>query len=335
MRYQFAVQIGMIPVVSLAIGWLWPSLAQLPSPDQIALQPKQLGARVSFPEVGLTLPQPIGFQKATLFYGFEQSATSSSILLSVIPGPYAEVTKGFDKKGLATKNISLLSRQNIKIAQQPGVLLHLSQLVNGQTFLKWVVVFGDAQKTTLVTANFLKKNSGKLSEPLKRAVLAVSPTTVVSSGASTLPFRVTGVEGLVFVQKVAGFGKIAAFTKDGNIPNVSPADPFFLVTPSLNAQLVSDKKGLATKRLYSYPKVDITTIKSMNEISIDNIPGWELVADAQDQSSKIAVKIYQVMLFPEEGGYVLMTGIVGDKQSELYLSKFRAIALSYKQIDRQ
>jgi hypothetical protein len=54
------------------------------------------------------------------------------------------------------------------------------------------------------------------------------------------------------------------------------------------------------------------------------------VADGQDKKSKTPLKIYQVMLFPPEGGYVLMTGIVGDKQYGVYVPKFKSIALSYR-----
>jgi hypothetical protein len=36
------------------------------------------------------------------------------------------------------------------------------------------------------------------------------------------------------------------------------------------------------------------------------------------------------MLFPKQGGYIVMTGVVGEKQADLYLPKFKAIAQTYK-----
>ena len=60
---------------------------------------------VAFPETGLALPQPEGFDKADSFYGFQQPSTGASVMLTVIPGPFSEVTKGFDKTNLTTKGM--------------------------------------------------------------------------------------------------------------------------------------------------------------------------------------------------------------------------------------
>jgi hypothetical protein len=339
MKYHFSILIIATQFMTGVTDFNLPSIAKSPisrggssvvnQAPALSLQAK-INDLVAFSEVGLSIPQPLGFEKATSFHGFQQPATSSSVMLIVIPGPFAEVTKGFDKKGLATRGISLLSRQSIKIKNQPGLLLQVSQSAADLKFLKWIVVFGDAQKTNIVTATFLNENATKLSAPLKKIVLAVTPIPSTAPTVSKLPFNVTTVEGLVLVQKLAGLGKIAAFTKDGNIPAASPADPLFIVAPSLGAVKVGDQKDYATRRLSGYPNTDISTVQSTKEITIDNLAGWEIVADGQDKKSKTPLKIYQVMLFPPEGGYVLMTGIVGDKQYGVYVPKFKSIALSYR-----
>ncbi len=340
MKYQFAILMMAAQLTTAFFLYTLPSMAKSSIFRGTASVTSQLNALsfqakindlIVFPEVGLAIPQPIGFEKSTSFYGFEQSSTASSVLLTVIPGPFTEVTKGLNKKGLATKGIALLSRQAIKIKNQPGFLLHVAQSAAGQKFLKWIVVFGDEQKTNIVTATFLSKNSAKLSEPLKKIVLAVSPNSQpTSTGVSSLPFRIEAVAGLTLVRKVAGVGKIAAFTKDGNIPTASPADPIFIVAPSLGTVPVGDQQTFATRRLSNYPQTSISAIQSTKEIMIDNLPAWEIVADGQDQKTKMPLKIYQVMLFPKQGGYIVMTGIVGNKQAETYLPKFQAMALTYK-----
>ncbi len=294
-------------------------------------QAKKTSTLVSFPEVGLTIEQPIGFTKAASFYGFEQSATNSSVILTKIPGPFSKVTKGFDKSNLATRGISLISKQPVKIDNQQGLLLQVTQSAYGEQFRKWVLVFGNEQSTQLVTATFPNDKAATIGESLKKIVLAVAPSSPsAASTKSSLPFTVTAVEGLLAVRAAVGVGKIAAFTKDGNIPLANPTDPLFIVTPSLGDVPVDDRKSFATSRLSNYPQTEITAIASTNEIAIDNLPGWEIIANGRDLQSKSDLKLYQIMLFPKQGGYILMTGIVGDKQSELYLPKFKAMALTYR-----
>jgi hypothetical protein len=285
---------------------------------------------VDFPEVGLAIPLPSGFTKSTSFYGFEQAATNSSVMLSKIPGPFAAVTQGFNKSTLATRGITLISKQPIKIDNQSGFLLNVSQSAYGQKFLKWIVVFGNERETNLITATFPSDNP-QLSEPLKKVVLAVVPSKIAAPALSTLPFTVTTVEGLARVKNVAAFGKAAAFTKDGNMPSSAViTDPLLIVTPSLGAVPVGDRKSFAQQRLSGYPQVKIEKVVATNEVTIDNLPGWEITADARDLKTQSTLKIYQVMLFPKSGGYILTIGIVGDKQADLYLPKFKAIALSYR-----
>jgi hypothetical protein len=338
MKYQLAI---LTVLMTALCGFSIPSMAESPifsgvgapistkNRSQFRISQSKVSNLVVFPEVGLAIAQPIGFIKATSFYGFEQSSSSSSVMLTKIPGPFLEVTKGFNKNGLATRGISLISQKNVKIDNKKGLLLNVSQSAYGQKFLKWILVFGDEQSTNIVVATFLEKSAAKMSAPLKKVVLGVS-LSGSSANVSSLPFTVTAVEGLTLVQKVAGMGKVAVFTKDGNMPLTSPNDPLFMVAPSLGAVPIDDRKTFATRRLSGYPGTDIIAIKSINEISIDNLPGWEIVANGQDKATKVPLALHQVVLFPKEGGYILTIGIVAEKQAQAYLPKFRAMALTYR-----
>jgi hypothetical protein len=338
MKYQLAI---LTMVTTALAGFAIPSMAESPlfrgdgtpiaikNPAQFRTSQSKVSNLVVFPEVGLAIPQPIGFTKATSFYGFEQSSTKSSVMLTKIPGAFSEVTKEFNKTSLATKGISLRSQKNVKIHNRNGLLFNVSQSAYGQKFLKWILVFGDEQNTNIVVATFLEQNAAKISEPLKKVLLGVSPVGS-SPSVSSLPFTVTAVEGLSLVQKIAGMGKVAVFTKDGNIPLASPNDPLFMVAPSLGTVPIDDRKSFTTRRLSSYPGIDLIAIKSVNEISIDNLSGWEIIANAQDKQTKIPLLLHQIVIFPKEGGYILMIGIVGDKQAKIYSPKFKAMALTYK-----
>ena len=209
-------------------------------------------------------------------------------------------------------------------------MLQVAQPAAGQKFLKWILVFGNEESTTIVLATFLEENAAKIGEPLKQVLLAVSPRSSSSPTVSSLPFTITAVAGLSPVKKASGFGKVALFTKDGNIGIASPTDPLFIVAPSLGDVLVLDQKSFATRRISGYPQTDSVAIKSTTEISIDNLTGWEIVANGKDKQTKAPLTLYQVMLFPKQGGYVLMTGIVGEEQSKTYMPKFKSMVLTYR-----
>jgi hypothetical protein len=336
MRYQLLMSIAIVTSIGSVSYLSMPSIAESrfrPADGSRLLLSKQPNL-VDFPEVGLAISQPVGFTKAKSFYGFEQAETSSSVVLSKIPGPFSAVTKGFNKETLATRGISLISKQPIKIDNQSGFLLQVSQSAAGEKFLKWILVFGNEDSTTVLVATFLEENAAKIGEPLKKVLLSASPRTLASPTVSSLPFTITAVEGFVSVKKASGFGKAALFTKDGNIPAAAPTDPLFIVAPSLGDVLVVDQKSFATRRISGYSQTDKIAIKSTTEISIDNLTGWEIVANGRDKQTKAPLTLYQVMLFPKQGGYVLMTGIVGDKQSQIYMPKFKAMALTYRNSPR-
>ncbi len=328
MRYKFAILLLFTQLLTLWNSFAWPDLAiaQATNSSQQNIADNHL---VDFPEVGLAIPKPDGFEKATSFYGFQQAASSSSVLLAKVPAPFSEIRKVINKKRFAKEQLALISQQPIKISNQNGLLLQVEQSVFSQRVQKWIVVFGDEKNTYWITAAFLQEDAPKLSKPLKKVVLAA---TISSSKPtiSSLPFTIKGVDGLIMAQGFSGIGKAAGFTKDGQILQTSPQDPLFIVAPSLGDVLVIDRKEYANRRLYQYRGTKINSIESTNEISIDNLAGWEIEATGQDQKTKTPLKLYQVMLFSKQGGYILMTGIVGAKQANIYLPKFKAIAQTYK-----
>ncbi len=290
--------------------------------------------RVTFPEAGVSLAQPSGFEKATAFHGFQQTATGASVLVAAIPGPYSEVTRGFNKSQMSAQGMTLISKENIRIEDHDGLLLQVRQSAYGQEFQKWMVVFGDANHTRIVTGSFPLAHEEALSKVLKETVLGARLDAASSAGPAPLPFSIGTVAGLSSVKKVASLGKMAAFTKDGNIPVASPSDPMFFVAPSLGEVPVGDRKALATKRLHALAATQIDSIASTNPVTIDQLDGFEILAAGKEPKSGTAVAVFQVMLFPEDGGYILMTGLVGQEHAETYLPKFKTLAESFKHSPR-
>src|SRR5687767_9332823 len=84
-------------------------------------RPAAAGRYVSFPSVGVRLIKPAGFTEAERFHGYEQPDTYSSVMLLRLPGPYSEVSKGFNTAQLKSRGMVLLHRQERKVDGKPGV----------------------------------------------------------------------------------------------------------------------------------------------------------------------------------------------------------------------
>ena len=282
---------------------------------------------------GVKIQIPEGFEKAASFNGFQQEATGSSVVVTVIPGPYAAITKAFTEEGLATRGVKLISKKNEKLAGGEGLLLNVSQDAHGQTFHKWMAIFGNTSKTTMVTATFPASNAD-LSKTLHQCVMSVAPADN-SSAPISLPFELDDVEGLVLVESMAAMGKTATFTKNGTTPLTEPTDPLFIAAPSLGNVPTGNTKQFATQRLRKTTGTEIDEIQTVAEITIDGISGFEIDATGHLSKSAEKVELYQVMLFPPKGGYFLMTGIVGQEESEEFIPKFKSLAKSWKLVTRE
>jgi hypothetical protein len=315
-------------ILTITLMIVTPHLLLQPSAQA---QPKTLIGKtqqspyVSFPTAGVKLIQPDGFAVAESFDGFQQPNTQSSVLTMMIPGPFAETTKGFTAAGLKTRGMTLRSKENISIEGQTGLLINLVQTVNNTEFSKWIVVFGNQQETKMVTATFPTANTAKLSAPLKSVVLTAKNDLTSPQLGANVGFTIAAANKLKITR---GMGKTLMYTKDGVVPVKSRLDPLFLVAPSLSQVTIVDRQKFATDRLAKTGSIKIDAVTTTNPITIDGLDGYEIIADAQDAAGT-ALTLYQVMLF-EDKSYLLIQGIVGTKIRDEYLPEFKAMARSFK-----
>lgn len=284
------------------------------------------GHDVSFPDTGIVLRQPVGFDVATNFEGFQQPNTQSSVMIVRIPGPFSEVTRGFTAEPMKAQGLTLVSKETIEICGTQGMLLHLTQTAYGTVFAKWLVAWGDEKATMMITATFPRDREGELSDQLKSVVLSarVGAAPTPAPGAD-IGFAITASEKLTATR---GIGKMLAYTKDGVIPSASPEDPLFVVAPSVSQIPISDPRQFSIQRIHQTAQTKINSIRSTDEISIDGLDGFEIVADAVDANSGTPLIVYQVVLF-QESSYVLIQGLVGARMQDDYLPEFKAMARSF------
>lgn len=107
------------------------------------------------PGTSVSITPPNGYVATDRFPGFMNEATGSSIMVSEIPGPYSEVTAGFnDKKRMQAQGMSLLGKSSVKLNGYTGMLLHVEQPAYGTLFNKWMVAVDRSGTTTLIVATY-------------------------------------------------------------------------------------------------------------------------------------------------------------------------------------
>jgi hypothetical protein len=123
--------------------------------------------------------------------------------------------------------------------------------------------------------------------------------------------------------------KALLYTKDGVMPIKSPSDPIFIAARSLSEVTVIDPKKYAIDRLYKTAQITVDKITKEQAVKIDNLDGYETIATGKDVATGAPIVIYQAMLFNNRS-YILMQGMVGEKEGNDYLPTFESMARSFK-----
>ncbi len=266
---------------------------------------------------------PSGFIVASNFSGFMNVASGASIMINEIPTAYQTMADGFTADAMKTKGITLLSKETIDFNNAKGTLIYGSQAANGIIYLKQILLFGDKNGTVIV--NGIYPEALKDIEPeIKNALLSTVYDASAKENLQDAVKFTLEIENTDFklVKYMAGS---ALYSIDSKIPTEKP---IFIVNNSIMKIEVENKKKYSEERLKSMPGGEQSEIKEINEVSIDGLKGYEIVADNKTKNGKLEL-VYQVMLFNDSKDYYLIVG-KAQEEFEKNLKVFKKIAKSFK-----
>jgi len=246
---------------------------------------------------------PASFESSTRFKGFKNPATQTSmIMIMEIPGPYSEITKGFNSEELKIRGMELKTKKEIKVADYDGLLIELEQSASGMIFSKQILIYGDEKSSTFINGVYLK-DSLRLGEKIKESILS----TIVDSEVNCNPREALNYslnESVGSLKFLSVMGNGILFNRDQKIPTES-ADKVTLITDKSFAKVaIKDKKSFCISRLNKNTRgFSVIESKGINEIEIDNLKGYELFGGNSDNE-----EMCQVILFDNDGGYYLLVG---------------------------
>lgn len=282
----------------------------------------QIDQRTIIPGTKCSMIPPNEFELAENFSGFQNADTGSSIMIVEMPAPYQHMADGFTAEALKTKGILLKSKKVIDYNGSKATFIEGTQSSNGLVYLKQVLIFGNDKNTVLVNAN-IPESSKEIEGDVKKSLL----TAIYEPGqndnpldAANFTIDVTGTD-FKFAKSLTG---AMLYNLEGKIPSGTPG---IMIANSVSKITVSNKKQFSIDRLKKLPDGASAVIRSTNEITIDGMNGYEIIAEGKSSDGKKQF-IYQAMVF-NEGSYYLIVGMTTEKFDE-YLKQFKSVAHTFK-----
>lgn len=281
---------------------------------------------VPVPGTSVDVSPPEGFTKSDRFPGFMDEATSSSIMITEIPGPHVETTSGFnDQKRMQTQGMKLLNKSSVKVDGQPAILLDIEQSAYGTMFKKWVLAVDRTGSTTLITATYPSAELNRQEKKLKEAILGATfgkktdPKEALSFAATpSPPFEIAKVMGQSMILSVNGEFPV----KDKNLPFM------VLALSPTKGVVISDKKAFAENVVMQTATVKNITIERNTPVKIGTLIGYSTIAEGKSEDATTLLTIYQVVLF-DASGYSVILGATPSAKRETYFPVFEKIAKSF------
>ena len=274
------------------------------------------------PGTAVRLIPPASFSPSGRFPGFQDLTTGSSIMVTEIPGPVAEVTAGMTEERLASGGMTLTSRTEVTVSGQSGLLLGVTQAARGVTYQKWLVVFGNASATVMVTATFPQDQAANASEPLRRAVLSTRWTPEASGEVNLegLPFRVRPPAAFALASRV---GNNVILTLGGEPIPRPPGEPFVVVGSAISPVDMPDLAAFARARVQQTASVTNITPRPGTDLTVAGHLAHELTATATDARGEPIV-IYQAVVRSSDG-YTLVQALLPAATAERLLPELRTL----------
>ncbi len=266
------------------------------------------------------------FTEAQAFQGFQQKESNASIMVSEIPGPFSETTRGFNERDLKGQGVTLKNKEAIRVNGMEGYFITTEQHAYDMLFVKYILTFGDVKSTFIITGMYPKKFKG-LDHAIVKALYSVvyDPASMVNP-VTAVPFKInTSNTKFEFAKNISG---TLLYTVDGKVPSESNDKTTFIVGQAFSKIETDNEKLFAFNRLSRMPYQIQTSQNRINEIEIDGLRGYEIEAQGTDSKSGTINTLYQVILFSEASYYILFGAAQDDFETNMEL--FKQIAKSFK-----
>lgn len=275
----------------------------------------------------ISIVPPKGWTVATNFNGFQQTGSSSSIMIVEIPGPYSEVTEGLTNEGLKSQGVIVDNKRKITVNGMMADYIVARQFAYETMFGKYILVIGNEQTSFFINGMFPIDFEKELGKEIEKSMLSL----VYEPNKEIDPLKSVNFEIDVSQTKFK-FAKMMSntllYSVDGLIPTESFDKTTLMVGTSFGKTEMEDKKQYSINRIKQFPTIKNVESEKIEPVIIDDVSGYEIVAYGKEEKTDNPEMIYQVMLF-SDNGYYLIVGMAHDHFEE-NTTLFRNISKTFK-----
>jgi hypothetical protein len=279
------------------------------------------------PGTRVSLVVPEGFALADRFFGLMGGDGVSAVVVNEIPGPIESVRAAMTAEALAARGLELLHSEPVTIDGRDAVLVDVRRTAAGRELRGWIVAFGEADGSVMISASTSAALADRVGATLRRTLMSAE----WNPGEILDPYA-----GLGFTLAEAGSLKISdrlpsmiSFTRGGNRGALAPDDPL-LLAGSFSAPIdATDLEGFARRRLDEIAELEAPEVVSKRDLTLGGLPAHELVVSAKDRRSGTPITVYQALV-ADGDRFFLVQGLVGADKAEEFMPQFREIAHSFR-----
>lgn len=288
-------------------------------------------AYVDFPEVGVRVVPPAGFVRAKRFHGFIDAFSNSTVMITTAPVSFPEIAKNYILNVGMVPQLEAQSSytSTIEIGGQEAAFAYLVQETTTGPRAKHFIAFGDEKTSTFVTGDYPQELQDEFAKEVLRSIMSARliPGSVAAEPGSDVDFTLSAPT----LKVTPGWSKAIVYTKDGVYPLADPTDPCFKAAPAMEEYQVdaAERADFARQHLIPSPGIRIENIFIDRDITVDGLPGRELMALADDLSTNTPILLYAAVLF-EDDSFITLHGWAGQFVEEDWGAEFKAITASFK-----
>jgi len=272
------------------------------------------------------LSPPPGFVQADRFTGFIKKDDSASIIVTEIPGAYAQVTS-FTKNDLAGKGINLTTSTTFNTGKREASLIEFTQMAAGKKFKKVACFFGDQITTTVVTGTMPENGSSSLFDSIRQAVKSAryDPHARLSGLEEGLPFTIADSKKF---KKATRLQNTLLFTTTGKVTPGKDNGPLFIVGQSVNEGPIENHEAFARERLERTKQVKNIIIDKQRSIKQSGLDGEEFLASGVDAEDGVPTYIFHTILFDNDG-YFIFQGLCPAAERAVFEPEYQKLVQSF------
>lgn len=267
------------------------------------------------------------FVASRRFTGFENAASGSTIIISMLSSSYASNVKALDPEKFQKLGMKLTGSREVKLEKNNATYCTLKQTMKGVAYTKQMLMVGDSDRTISISG-FCKDSDSLRFKSIERMLYsAIYDPADLSNLLDAVPF-VLDSGGTGYIPARYSGGRLF-YTLDGHLPTKLPGKAMFVATSDSLKLKDNDRQAFALSLLKNLPGVDTLINTVFEPLQLDNLKGFSVTAGGFFPGGK-PQSLYAVYLDDEKHSYYMLTGIAATPAMDEQLPRFRKLAYSFK-----